>query len=290
MSGAGPVERATGEASGRRSPGDGVGGSRFETTIEVAPDHEASSRRAAEIIARAVAKQPAPERFAFVIPGGSGPRRLFELLAEGFPDPLPWSRIHVFWSDERCVPPDDPQSNYGAARRLLLSRAPVPESNVHRILGEASPAEAAAAYRRELSEFFGAALPAFDLALLGLGRDGHTCSLFPGSPLLQSDRAVEPADSPEGVRHRVTLTPAALAGCRTVVFLVSGAEKARPVAETLEGPEEPGRFPARAIRPDGGRVLWLLDAAAASALGNLRPEGPPGARLGPPPGGSGRSR
>ncbi|MFN2433235.1 MAG: 6-phosphogluconolactonase [Gemmatimonadota bacterium] len=231
----------------------------------VAEDHEASCRRAARMIADAAAPVAGRDAFTLVLSGGSAPRRLFELLAEGFPAPLPWELVHVFWCDERCVPPDHPESNYGAARTLLLDHVPIPPGGVHRMRGELGPERGAEAYREELTALSPAGPPAFDLALLGLGDDGHTCSLFPGSPALGSPRAVEPARSPRGIAGRITLTPAGLAGAQRVMFLVAGEGKAEAVAQTLEGERPAGEVPARAIRPRG-EVVWLLDAAAAADL------------------------
>jgi 6-phosphogluconolactonase len=233
--------------------------------IEVGADHEANSQRAAELVAEAL-QESGGGRFALVIPGGSTPTRLFDLLSEGFPSALPWERVHLFWSDERCVPPEHPESNYGGARRLLIERLALPADRLHRMRGEAGAGTGAADYRRELARFFGDGLPAFDLAVLGLGHDAHTCSLFPGSPALGSGRAVEPARSPAGVAKRITLTPAAFRRAARVLFLVSGAEKAEAVARSLEGDGNPSWLPARAIRPERGLTRWLLDRAAAANL------------------------
>jgi 6-phosphogluconolactonase len=245
-------------------------------TVEVYTDHESSSRRVAQIVAQAAER--AGSRFTLVISGGTAPRRLFELLAAGFPRPLPWERTHLFWADERCVPPEHPESNYGVARGLFIGKVPIPSPNVHRIRGEEGREAAADAYSQELSGMFGGGPPPFDLALLGLGTDGHTCSLFPGAPTVWSPRLVEPATSPSGIADRVTLTPAALRGCSEVAFLVSGAEKADAVARSLEGPDDPALLPARAIRPASGRVVWVLDEAAAARLSRLRKEARPDPR------------
>jgi 6-phosphogluconolactonase len=249
-------------------------------------DHEENSRRAAALIQRAAEAAGGRGAFALVLPGGSTPARLFELLSEGYPTPLAWERTHLFWSDERCVPPNHPQSNYGNARAGLIQRVPLPAANVHRMRGEDPPPRAAASYRRRLAAFFGSPRPAFDLALLGLGRDGHTCSLFPGSAALASAQAVAAARAPEGVADRITLTPVALRGARRVLFLVSGEEKARAVARTLDGKEDPAACPARAIRPASGEALWLLDRAAAAELWSVRKR----AARSPRSAGPGRSR
>ncbi|HEY7529129.1 MAG TPA: 6-phosphogluconolactonase [Gemmatimonadota bacterium] len=242
----------------------------------LAPDPGRAAAEVARLVAEAVAG--ADSRFTLVISGGRGPRPLFRMLAEEQPVPLPWERVHVFWADERCVPPDHPESNAGRARDLLLDRVTLPAGNVHRIHGEDPPERAAAAYRAELARFFRAELPAFDLVLLGLGADGHTCSLFPGSRAIESPRAAEAAVAPEGVRDRVTLTPAALRGAAAVVFLVTGGDKAPAVVRALEGEGTPSELPSRAVRPAGGEPLWVLDRDAASGLRGVRwsPRAAPG--------------
>jgi 6-phosphogluconolactonase len=235
----------------------------------VAPDAGAASAHAARLVARAAASTPG--RFSLVLSGGKTPRPLFRMLARGLPGPLPWERVHAFWADERCVPRGHPESNAGQAGALLLERVPIPAENVHRIRGEDAPDRAAASYRRELERCFGSGPPAFDLVLLGLGADGHTCSLFPGSPALESPRAAEPAVAPEGVRDRVTLTPAGLRGARRIVFLVTGAGKARAAARALEGRGTPSELPSRAVRPAAGEPLWVLDREAAAELRSVAP-------------------
>jgi 6-phosphogluconolactonase len=235
----------------------------------VAPDAGAASAHAARLVAGAAASTPG--RFSLVLSGGRAPRPLLGMLARGQPRTLPWERVHAFWADERCVPAGHPESNAGQARALLLERVPIPAENVHRIRGEDPPGRAAASYRDELERFFGSGPPAFDVVLLGLGADGHTCSLFPGSPALESPRAAEPAVAPEGVRDRVTLTPAGLRGARRIVYLVTGPEKASAVARALEGDGTPSELPSRAVRPAAGEPLWVLDREAATGLRSVAP-------------------
>jgi 6-phosphogluconolactonase len=207
--------------------------------------------------------------FAVALSGGSTPRKLYRLLADT-PD-LPWSEIHVFWGDERCVPPDHEESNGGMAWRELLSRVPIPRRNIHAIPGKLGRQEADDHYFRTLLDFFGPLdTPAFDLVLLGMGADGHTASLFPGRfPDPPDSRWVIPATAPPEatVRHRVSLTLPVLNAAQRVWFLVTGEEK-RPVVEAILGdPEGAGlKYPAGRVRPSG-QLLWLLDAAAAGTLG-----------------------
>ncbi len=207
-------------------------------------------------------------RFSVALAGGSTPRRMYALLAtERYASSLDWLHVHFFWGDERCVPPDHPGSNYHMAREVLLDHLPVSEANVHRVRGELEPTAAAQLYAEDLQAFFGAPWPAFDLVLLGLGNDGHTASLFPGSSVLEERKRAAvavTANYQDRPAHRVTLTFPAINAARQVLFLVSGASKAGIVAAVLEG--SPGRYPAQGVRPGSGRLGWMLDAPAATHL------------------------
>jgi 6-phosphogluconolactonase len=215
-------------------------------------------------------------RFVVALAGGSTPKRLYALLTTpAHAGRIDWSRTHLFWGDERAVPPDDPGSNYRMTREVLLDRVPVPQANVHRIRGEDVPAEAAAAYERELRQTF--ATPAgppsrapgrrFDLVLLGMGDNGHTASLFPGlAAVREKERWVVAEHVPEVSMWRITLTPPVLNAAAHVVFLVSGAEKAAMLQRVLAGPSEPDVLPAQAIAPSDGTLDWLVDTAAAARL------------------------
>jgi 6-phosphogluconolactonase len=229
-----------------------------------AGDAGAAARAAAEEVVRAAVRAVAERgRCAIALAGGSTPRRLYELLAT---DPLreqvPWGSVHAFFGDERHVPPDHPDSNARMAREALLERVPV--ASVHRVRGELPDAEAAAeAYERDLAAFFGGSGPRFDLVLLGLGDDGHTASLSPGSAALEErGRAVAAPWVPRLAAHRITLTLPALNAARAVVFVVTGADKAPAVARTLVD----GATPAARVRPEAGELVWIVDAAAAAQL------------------------
>lgn len=215
---------------------------------------------------RSSAAVAASGRFAVVLAGGSTPRPLYALLADpGAPHraALPWARTHVFFGDERTVPPDHVESNYGMARDVLLARVPVPPENVHRIRGEEDPEVAAKGYEDGLRAFFGPA-PRFDLVLLGLGADGHTASLFPGSLALEErSRLVAAPFVPALGVHRITLTLRALDAASRVVFLVSGASKAPALARILSGEPGAAALPAARVRPTDGSVLWLVERGAA---------------------------
>lgn len=235
--------------------------------LRIYSDFQALSRAVAEAFADAMARGPAKGRLSVALAGGSTPRRAYELLAA---DPLrqeiAWGRVHVFFGDERCVPPTDPRSNERMAREVLLDRVPIPREQIHPIrCGSDSRAEARR-YEALLLRWFGGS-PRLDLALLGLGEDGHTASLKPGSAALgERERLVAAVpDRGEGF-DRLTLTAPALNGAREVVFAVSGRSKAPALREVLEGHRRPSQFPAQLIHPAGGEPLWLADEAAAALL------------------------
>ena len=205
-------------------------------------------------------------RFSLVLSGGSTPRLLYEMLArEPFAPRLDWAKVEVFFADERCVPPDHPDSNYRLARETLLSRVPIPGDNVYRIRGEVEPAEAAKEYGLLLKEKFADAGP--DLILLGMGEDGHTASLFPGTDALNETKhravASHVERSTTGRSWRVTMTAPFINRARHVIILVTGSNKGARVSEVLEGPRDPRRLPVQLVAPTTGTLAWLLDAAAA---------------------------
>jgi len=206
--------------------------------------------------------------FVVALAGGETPRATYAQLAtKRFSARLDWPHVHIFWGDERCVSTDHPDSNYRMAREVLLGLVPIPVENVHRIRGELDPQAAALAYNADLQAFFGRRWPRFDLVLLGMGSDGHTASLFPGSAALQeNERTVVAvmAHYEDRPACRVTLTPPAINQARQVLFLVSGAAKAATLRAVLQGPQ--GRYPAQEIRPAAGQLIWFVDSAAASQL------------------------
>ncbi|HKV36666.1 MAG TPA: 6-phosphogluconolactonase [Pyrinomonadaceae bacterium] len=200
--------------------------------------------------------------------GGSTPRALYQLLAdpnEPFREQIAWDKTHFFFTDERHVPPDHPHSNYRMVNEAMFSRVPIPQQNIHRIPAENLVAEdTAKAYENDLRKFFGEAIPAFDLVLLGLGEEGHTASLFPYSPALKETQHlvvapwVEKFDS-----YRITMTLPVLNNGKSVVFLVTGASKAEILREVMKTDKEPDLYPVQAICPTNGAVSWLVDKAAA---------------------------
>ena len=196
--------------------------------------------------------------FTVALSGGSTPKLLYQLLADQFHTQVPWSRTQFFWSDERHVPPDHPDSNYRMAYEALLSRVPVQDNNVHRIHSENPSAEEAAdEYEKEI-------VPRLDLILLGLGTDGHTASIFPGSDVLHETKRLIAAPWVEKLNtYRITMTLPMLNNGASVLFLVSGKEKAEIVKEVLEGPK---KYPAQFVQPTNGELIWMLDKDAASNL------------------------
>lgn len=222
-------------------------------------DSEELARGAAEFF---VTRRPE----TVALSGGSTPKRMFQILAEQFRDQVTWSNIHFFWSDERHVPPDHPESNYRMAYEALLSHV---HSNVHRIPSENPDAAAVAAeYEQTIIQVTNEALPRLDLIFLGLGTDGHTASIFPGSEVLHETRRLVAAPYVEKLEsYRITMTLPLLNNAATVVFLVSGAEKAEIIKEVLEGEN---KYPAQAVKPTQGELIWMLDKEAANYLSDHR--------------------
>jgi 6-phosphogluconolactonase len=203
--------------------------------------------------------------FAVSLAGGTTPKAAYALLArEPLRDAFDWSKVQIFFGDERCVPPDDERSNYKMARLAFLDAVGIPPANVHRIKGEDDPVDAAGAYRAELTYVLGDR-PRFDLVLLGMGPDGHTASLFPGSDPLEGDDALARAVySNSQQQWRVTLTPRVFNDARTVAFAVEGSAKAQMLHRVRHDIYEPSQLPSQIIAPHDGKLLWLVDKAAAS--------------------------
>jgi 6-phosphogluconolactonase len=232
----------------------------------------------AEAVARAVAARfvelseecvRLSGRFSVALSGGSTPRRIYELLASAeFASRVEWPKVHVFFGDERCVPPDDAESNYRMAQESLLSRVSILAENVHRLIGEGDAAANARLYEDELRKFFGGDdLPRFDLVMLGMGGDGHTASLFPNSPALEERSAWVVANWVEKFgAYRLTLTAPVINHAAHVWFVVAGAGKAERLREVIKGERDPQRLPAQSIRPANDSLDWYVDHAAASKL------------------------
>jgi 6-phosphogluconolactonase len=241
--------------------------------IRIYDDYESMSRAAAQLfVERATTAVHDRDRFTVALSGGHTPQRTYELLAQ---PPLsnsnprgqvPWQQVHVFWGDERCVPLDDAQSNARMTRQALLDHVPIPEAQVHPIRCAQHPDQAAEDYAALLREHLGSS-PRFDLVLLGLGENGHTASLFPGTAVLEERvRWTAAVYVAEQDMWRVTLTAPLINRAAAIAFLVSGAGKAEVVQRVLEGPREPQHLPAQLIQPVNGIMYYLLDAEAASKL------------------------
>lgn len=210
--------------------------------------------------------------FTVVLSGGSTPLGLYSLLASAeFRERVAWKDIHFFWGDERCAPPDDELSNYGAAMREMFSKVDVPEGNIHRMRGEAPPSEAALEYEREIKDFFrerGAAAPSFDMVFLGLGEDGHTLSLFPGSgALTERERLVVESLAGDDGPVRLTMTLPLVNTAGVCAFLVSGKGKSRILRAVME--DESVRYPAGMVAPRSGNLVWFVDKGAASIISGI---------------------
>lgn len=209
-------------------------------------------------------------RFTIALAGGSTPKKLYALLAgEPYRSQIDWASVEVFWGDERCVPPDSEDSNFHMAQEALLSKVPIPASQVHRMPADQPDHETASqAYTAEIRRTFGTeGIPSFDLIQLGIGPEGHTASLFPHQASLhEQQRLVMPVTVPKPPPERLTFTPPLLNAARHVLFLVAGAEKADVVHAILEGEYQPDEYPAQIVRPTNGEVTWMLDTAAASKL------------------------
>ena len=209
------------------------------------------------------------ERFSVALAGGNTPRRVYELLAtERFKSRVEWPQVYLFFGDERCVPPEHPDSNYAMAYEALISRAPIPAKNVHRIVGEGNANENALAYEYQLRTFFaGLTWPRFDLVLLGMGEDGHTASLFPDSAALKEmSRWVAPTRNEQSGQERITLTVPAFNHARRIMVLVTGKKKAQRLKEVLRPQPGSEQLPIQTITPINGMLEWLVDADAASLL------------------------
>ena len=226
---------------------------------------------AAQFIASANAAIVRSGRFTVALSGGSTPKALYALLASpAYRDRIDWSRAHLFWGDERCVPPDHPESNFRMVREALLSKIQIPGENIHRMAGEKEPNEAAADYESELRNFFALGpghLPRFDLILLGLGEDGHTASLFPGTTALSEQERLVAAPYVEKFKtHRLTLTLSVINAAAQVTFLVTGESKSTIVKKILGSEPYSRTYPAVKVTPADGHLTWLLTQDAAGRI------------------------
>lgn len=232
-------------------------------------------RRAADIFAAGVAS--AKDSFTVAIAGGSTPKGMYALLAsDAYRNNIDWQKVHVFFGDERCVPPENEYSNYRMANAELLMHVSIPKRQTYRIRGEIAPHMAAAEYEGALLRIFGQSdespFPRFDLILLGMGPDGHTASLFPASAALKEQKRWVTANDVEKFKgtstpwQRVTMTYPVLNAAAHVLFMVAGADKADALYEVLHGAANPDLYPSQNVRPAAGRLTWLVDQASAAKL------------------------
>ncbi|WP_430907395.1 6-phosphogluconolactonase [Maribacter sp. 2-571] len=201
--------------------------------------------------------------------GGSTPKVVFDELAANFQADIDWSKVHLYWGDERCVPPEDDQSNYKMTETHLLSKIKIPKENVHRVLGEDDPEKEAARYAALLEDHLPSVdgLPQFDLVILGMGDDGHTASIFPHEiALWQSEKYCEVATHPDSGQKRITITGKLINNAVIVAFLVTGKNKAPKVAEIIHKKGSFEAYPAALVAPKSQKLLWFLDAEAAQGL------------------------
>jgi 6-phosphogluconolactonase len=245
-----------------------------EREIIVCRDIAELSRQSAERFSQlAVESVESARRITVALSGGSTPQHLYSLLASpDYKDQIPWSNVELFWGDERCVPPDHPESNFRMAQEALLSKIKIPPQNIHRMRGEQETQAAAAEYEKELQKIFGlnsGALPRFDLILLGIGEDGHTASLFPGSEALNETKHLVVAPFVAKLNsYRLSLTLPVLNNAANVWFLVMGASKADAVKQALSASSD---LPAARVQPVNGHLTWYITRDAApgiSAAGN----------------------
>ena len=239
----------------------------MKPTVRIFKDAVELSRAAADLfVTLAVQSIRERGRFLAALSGGSTPMALYRLLVRELID---WTRVHVFWGDERLVPPEDPENSYGQAWEALLKHIPIPTENIHRVASELDLGAAATDYARVLREFAAPPLdwPRFDLVLLGIGEDGHTASLFPGSPVEATEPVIAVTAQYQGrPAWRVTLTPPVFNSARQVIFLVTGANKAVTLKGVFSDYNSSEQVPAKRIRPADGQVTWLVDEAAGKEI------------------------
>ena len=240
-----------------------------QNNISIFQDSAALAKAAADLMIK-ISKQAIESRGRFVISlsGGTTPENLFALLAKPpYRDQILWNKTFVFWGDERFVPSDDKRNNANKARTLLLDHIDIPAININPIPVDLEPDEAAKKYADIITKFFGKETPRFDLIFLGLGEDGHTASLFPGTDVVfENTRLVREVYVAEQKMYRITMTPLLINKARNIAFLVEGEKKAEVLKTVLRGPQQPDKLPAQVINPEDGKLYWFVDKKAAALL------------------------
>jgi 6-phosphogluconolactonase len=238
-------------------------------TVEIFKNTDELSQFFGQFILTGMQNMPDGQLYSLALSGGSTPKAVFAYLAAHFKDQINWGKLCIFWSDERCVPPDSSESNYRMAKENLLDHVPIPADQIFRMMGENDPTEEAERYEKVLQDHILAigTLPAFDLLMLGLGDDGHTASIFPDNLApFQSKLGVEVAVHPQTKQQRITLTGTLINNAHQVAILATGAGKAEKVYTILEQKDDWEMLPAALVQPTQGQLFWLLDEAAASGL------------------------
>jgi 6-phosphogluconolactonase len=231
--------------------------------------YELAEKFAEELIFMINKSAKRDRNFSIALSGGSTPEILFGLMGDRFSNAVMWDHVHLFWGDERCVPPDDPDSNYGMVNKKLIERIEIPSANIHRIRGEYDPENEAIRYSNEISDFTEKrdGLPLLDYIILGLGEDGHTASIFPGNEeLFQSDKICEVAVHPVTLQKRITMTGRIINNADHVTFLITGKKKAHVVEKLIKKNRPDINFPASFVVPSYGVLRWYLDRDAGSLL------------------------
>ena len=240
-----------------------------KNNIHIFQTAETLARGAADLMIK-ISKQAIENhgRFVLSLSGGTTPEYLFSLLTKSpYRDEIQWNKTFVFWGDERCVPSDNKLNNANRAKTLLLNHIDIPSINIFPIPVDIEPKKAAQEYENSIKEFFGNDIPRFDLIFLGLGENGHTASLFPGSDIIfENKRLISEGYVEEQLMFRITMTPHLINQAHNIVFLVEGENKAEIVKTILYGPRQPIKFPAQIINPEEGNLYWFIDKEAAILL------------------------
>lgn len=242
----------------------------MENSIKIfSTPYELAEKFAEDLISMIKESARKGNHLSVALSGGSTPELLFSLLGDHFSKSAPWENVHFFWGDERCVPPENPESNFGVAYRRFFKKISIPPENIHRILGEEDPEKEASRYSEEITDntMNRDSLPLFDLIILGMGEDGHTASIFPGRlELFRSDKICEVAKHPVTLQKRITLSGRVINNADSVVFLVTGKRKADIVKSILKGGETAKNLPASYIVPVYGQLSWYFDKDAGMNL------------------------
>lgn len=238
-------------------------------SVRVFPDPEALAQSIATILIRDLDRIEADQFYTLALSGGTTPEYIYRYLSDHYAGRISWEKLLVFWGDERCVPPEESESNFRMAYESLLQNVPIPDANVYRIRGENDPAEEAKQYSELVSSMvpFYNGMPQFDLMLLGLGDDGHTASIFPDRPdLLTTPQLYDVAVRPGTRQKRITATGKLINNSSRIYFIVTGSQKASVVSEIIEAKSGSDRYPASRIKPGSGQLVWLLDSEAAALI------------------------